>query len=276
MRRSAAVALLVLCALPLIALREAYRSGADVLRRLNIQEDVARDCIWSSFSGMYLSMPDPRALKAVAKGDRAAIVKEIASYARDYTQSDAFAKRYEEYRISRKPAPPEAPKSMDQQKKEQKENLAKSIKEAEDGMKSMSAENRATVQGVVDALKKQLASIDDPANPMFSKEMAEMTQQGYEMQKQQYQKQVEEWGKEFPATSREMLRAWLTKFLEVSADIDFNAQLKDGLGTTKMFVNPDYEAKSDQWKMCYRAGKETVQAGRAYAKSWLADLEKGQ
>ncbi len=276
MRRSAVVILLVLCAFPLIALREVYRTGSDVLRRLNIPDDVARECIWSSFSGKYLSIPDARSLKAIARGDRAAIVKEIGAYAHDYAATDDFAKRYNDYRISRKPAPPNPPKSMEEMKKEQKENLEKSIKEAEEGMKSMSEDNRATVQGVVDALKKQLASIDDPANPMFSKQMEDLSQQGYEMQKQQYQKQVEDWEKEFPPSPKEMIRSWLRKFLAVSQDIDFNANLKDGIGTTKMFVNPEYEAKSDQWKMCFRAGKETVQAGRAYATSWLAELEQGQ
>ncbi len=276
MRRSAILFLLVLLALPLVALREAYRTGADVLRRLNISDDVARDCIWSSFRGMYLSIPDPRTLKSVATGDRAGIVKEIAAYARDYTKTDDFAKKYAEYRLSMKPEPPQPPKSMDQQKKEQKESLDKSIKEAEENMKSLSDENRKTIQGVIDVLKQQRTALDDPANPMFSKQMEEMSQQGYEMQKEQYQKKVEQWEKDYPDSPKEMIRAWLRKFLEVSADVDFNARLKDGLGTSKMFVNPDYEAKPDQWKMCFRAGKPTVEAGRAFAKSWLAELDKGQ
>ncbi len=276
MKRLLSLALLLAFALVCVALREATLGGADVLRKLNIPEDVARDCIWSSFSGKYLSIPSPRTLKAVARGDRAAIVKEIAGYAREYTQTDDFAKKYAEYRESRKPTPPTPPKSMDDQRKEQKENLQKSIASTEEAMKSMTEENRATMKSVVDALKEQLKSLDDPSNPMFSKQMEEMSQQGYAAQMQEYQKQLDQWGKDYPETSKEMIRSWLVKFLEVSKDIDFGAQLKDGIGTSKVFVNPDYEAKSDQWKMCYRAGKETVEAGRTYAKAWLSDLEKGR
>ena len=276
MRRILVPALLLLCVVPLIALREAYVTGSDILRKLNIPDDVAHDCIWSSFSGMYLSIPDARALKAVAKGDRAAIVKDIAAYARAYTQTDEFARKYLEYRDTKKPEPPQPPKSMDSLKSEQKASLQKSIAQTEASMKSLDAKTQETMKGVIEVMKTQLKSIDDPANPMYSKDMEAMSQQGYEMQKQEYQKQLAAWEKDYPTSPTPLIRSWLRKFLEVSDGIDFNAQLKDGLGNTKMFVNPEYESKSDQWKMCYRAGKETVAAGRAAAEAWLKDLEKGQ
>ncbi len=40
------------------------------------------------------------------------------------------------------------------------------------------------------------------------------------------------------------------------------------------FADPNYEKKSLEWKYCYRAGKQPVETARAFATSWLADLEK--
>ena len=52
-------------------------------------------------------------------------------------------------------------------------------------------------------------------------------------------------------------------------DIDFNAKLN---GTT--FVSPDYEAKSSNGKLAFRAGRETTERARAFAQRWLAELKQ--
>jgi hypothetical protein len=78
----------------------------------------------------------------------------------------------------------------------------------------------------------------------------------------------EENEKRYPSDPSVLIKQRLTEFLEVSATVDFDAGLKNG-----MFVNPDYEKKSPQWKMCYRAGKEVVDAARSEAKTWLDELK---
>jgi hypothetical protein len=40
------------------------------------------------------------------------------------------------------------------------------------------------------------------------------------------------------------------------------------------FANEDYEGKPAEWKICFRAGKEATEAARAFARSWLTELEK--
>ena len=74
--------------------------------------------------------------------------------------------------------------------------------------------------------------------------------------------------KRFPADAKELIKQRLTEFLEVSATVDFDAQLNGS-----MFANPTYEAKSQQWKMCFRAGKAVVTAAREEAQTWLKELE---
>lgn len=74
--------------------------------------------------------------------------------------------------------------------------------------------------------------------------------------------------KRFPADANVLIKQRLKEFLDVSATVDFDARLNGS-----MFANPEYEAKSDQWKMCFRAGKAVVEAAREEAKAWLKELE---
>jgi hypothetical protein len=257
--------------LGLYAVRTLESAATDVLKTLNIPEPVAKECIWSSFRGMYLSYPNVTNLKKTARGDRAAIVRQIGEFAKAYSKSPEFKAKYLDYRTSEKPTPPEKPKSMEQNRKEQKENLDKAIRETEQNMKSLSPDVQKTMKEVLTGLREQRKSLDDPNNPMFSKQMDEMITQGYDMQVKDYNERVAKWEKDRPLPDA-MVRDWLEEFLKVSSDIDFNAKLIDGGGGRMVFANPQYEKKSPHWKMCYRAGKEAVEAGRAFASQWLKEL----
>lgn len=39
------------------------------------------------------------------------------------------------------------------------------------------------------------------------------------------------------------------------------------------FVKPEYERKSSEWKLAYRAGKASTEKARAFAAAWLAELK---
>lgn len=71
-----------------------------------------------------------------------------------------------------------------------------------------------------------------------------------------------------PSDPNELVRKRLQEFLKVSETVDFDAELQ---GTS--FAKPSYEAKSQQWKACFRAGKEVVAAAREEAQAWLKELE---
>jgi hypothetical protein len=76
--------------------------------------------------------------------------------------------------------------------------------------------------------------------------------------------------KKYPSDPNELVKKRLTDFLAVSAKVDFDAKLT----SDRMFVNPEYEKKSFEWKMCYRAGKEVVEAAREEAQKWLDELNE--
>jgi hypothetical protein len=276
MKRFLIPILIVTFGLSFYAFRIVEIGASNVLQKLGIPEEIAKDCIWSSFSGGYLSQPGGEKIKQTVPRERGGIVNEIGEYAKAYARSEEFKKKYLEYRENRKPEPPEAPKSMAQQRQEQKEQLQKSIRETEANMKSLPADQQDMMKSVVQTLKDQLKSLDDPNNPMFNPEMDKMLQQSYAAQMEEHKKNLAKWEKEYPLTPNEMIKRWLTEFLEVSKDIDFNAKLVPGDGGKKRFEKPEYERKSSNWKLCFRAGKETVEAGRVFAKQWQEELNRAK
>jgi len=75
--------------------------------------------------------------------------------------------------------------------------------------------------------------------------------------------------KKYPQDPTDMIRKRLNDFLAISATVDFDAELTGA----RTFVKPEYEKKSGEWKMCYRAGKSVVEAARVEARKWLDELE---
>jgi hypothetical protein len=65
------------------------------------------------------------------------------------------------------------------------------------------------------------------------------------------------------------LKKALQNFLAQTANIDFAAALTPN----KRFVNNAYEAKSNIWKACYRAGIQATQSARAFAQQWITELK---
>jgi hypothetical protein len=87
----------------------------------------------------------------------------------------------------------------------------------------------------------------------------------------EYDAAVAKWKQDYPDDPRPLVARRLREFLQLSADVDFNAKLKTAEGRT-LFENPAYQAKSSQWKMCFRAGREATGAARAAVQAWLTEL----
>jgi len=273
MKKATVLLLAMVCILSHYAFRT-YEASEEFLKKLGISEPMAKELIWSSFSGMYLSHPGGARLRKVPLSERGGLTVEIAKYAKEYTRTEDFKKKYLEYRENNKPTSPEKPKPMAEQMKEQKEQMEKSIKETEAAIASMPADQRAGMKEVVASLKEQLKSYDDPNNPMLNPEIDQMMKQSYDAEMAEYNNKLAQWEKKNPLTPNVMIKAWLTEFLEISKDVDFNAELVTVEDGKKLFAKTEYERKPDTWKMCFRAGKETVEAGRSYAIQWLDELKK--
>ncbi|HVO72988.1 MAG TPA: hypothetical protein VMT35_03130 [Ignavibacteriaceae bacterium] len=246
----------------------------DILKQIQFSDDQAKDMIWSNCSFGSFWYPNPRDLKNIASGERAGIVNSVGNYVKDFTKSEDFIKRYNEFRESRKPKEPEKPKTTDQMKNEQRESYKQAIANLKETKTKMPKDQQSMFDETIKTYEKQLKDLDDPNNPMFSKEMEGYMKQGYDQQMNEYNKEIAEWEKQYPANNPNLLiKEWIEKFLDASKDVDFNAKTIAKENNSTIFAKPEYESKSQLWKLCYRAGKETVNAGRSFAEQWLKELK---
>jgi hypothetical protein len=80
------------------------------------------------------------------------------------------------------------------------------------------------------------------------------------------------WKQAYPDDPKPVVARRLREFMQLSADVDFNATLVKTQDGPSTFENPAYQAKPSQWKMCFRAGREATTAARAAVQAWLTEL----
>lgn len=267
-------------AIPLIVLILGFTSGKiiddkmkSILQQLQMNEDDAQNMIWSNCAYSNFYIPNPKTLKALASGERGQVVESIAKYVKEYSSTPGFLNKYKELRESKKPDQPEKPKTMAEMKEEQKKNIEEGIKNMQETKSQMPADQQSTFDDAIKQYKEQLKEIDNPDNPMFSKDMENMYKQMYDQQTTDYNNKLAEWGKEYPENNpKPLIKVWLNKFLDETKDIDFMAQTAVDQNNREVFVKQEYEKKNYVWKLCYRAGKEATTAGRNFAQKWLNEL----
>ena len=88
----------------------------------------------------------------------------------------------------------------------------------------------------------------------------------------EYKKDIKRWEALYPATVNDLLKRKLKEFLQLTSDIDYGAKLEQR-GNKKVFSDPTLEMKDAFWKACFRSGKPTVMAARAFAQQWLLELK---
>ena len=250
----------------------AFRTTMDFLQTLGISNEEANDYVWYSFQNGYFSYPYSDDYQSLNSSARVALVKEIGAFAKAYTKTGDFKNRYSEYRISQKPAEPEKPQTSQEMRDQYKKDLRENIEELEKNMANSSGEVKTALEGALKTMKDQLVQLDDPDNPMFGKEVENARQQYYEGQVQQYQEELNQWKTDYPEDPVKLVKDRLAYFLKVSSRVDFSAKITKNQYGTYVFDNPDYESKSSEWKMIYRAGKESTDAARQYAQQWLNEL----
>jgi hypothetical protein len=245
-----------------------------LLKTLKLSEEDAKQTIFSDISSPSFYFPGMKELKSIALTDRASQVEVIGKYVKEFTGTDDFKKRYNGYRESRKPSPPEKPKTVEEMKNEDRENLKNSIADMKTTRASMPEDQRAMFDENIKILEEQLKSIDNPDNQMYSPEMDTYMQQGYQQQLEQHKKEIAEWEAKYPANNPNgMIKNSLKEFLDNSKDVDFNAKTATDEKGRTLFVKQDYERKDYLWKLCFRAGKETTESARKFAQNWLGELK---
>jgi hypothetical protein len=210
--------------------------------------------------------PAAQKFKAATVQQRVVIVRNVMTWAKSLTATSAFASAYATARDHMKPVPPSDNAGLDDQMKKQLAELDKS--EAE--MKKQFAGQPEMLKQMLDSLamaRKQMMELS--RNPNARKVVDTQNAQG----QKDYEARLARFDAEHPADVKAAIAGRLHHFLDACGDVDFSAQLKT-VGSKKIFAAERYEQKPSEWKACYRAGKEPVDAARALAQEWLKEMGK--
>jgi hypothetical protein len=242
---------------------------ADIWQQLGITKEKGTDNIKESFLSGWFHYYGVRNIKSVVTGDKAAIAKDLALYAKQFVSSESFKKEYELQRKNAKPTEPvNNVRAKEEIRKEKITETEKSIKEIEEAMKK--PEMAKLFAPALDMLKKSLKDYQDPKSEMIEL-FYQSEKMGAEQNTKSYQDNLKRWETEYPADYRQLVKVRLQKFIDLAKTVNFSAELKDVNGKKK-FVNPAYEGKPYDWKQIYRAGKEVIEPTVSFAEQWIKEL----
>ncbi|HEX8620283.1 MAG TPA: hypothetical protein VF911_22070 [Thermoanaerobaculia bacterium] len=253
------------------ALAATTLAGAnDILQQLDVAKSDASTELVSSLVNANVDYYRVRnAFKAATPAARAAMTEQVLVWAKAYVASPQFAKDYAAYREQAKPEAEEANGSVDDELAQQRAEQKAALEEMKKSIAQMPAEYRAQAE---EAYKAAVAAMKETDTA----EMRNLQRQGIAAERSGKANEAKEdlarWEKEYPANPRVLVKQRLTQFLAETANVDYGAQLVNK--NSKMrFANAAYESKSSNWKLAYRAGKETTEKARAFAQSWLTELK---
>jgi len=248
------------------------QTGSEIPAKLGLNLNTAKEAVLDSLtSGSVYNDAAMRVFKALAPSARAAIVRGGLAAIKEYVGTAEFKAAYAKYREDEKPKLPDARPSADEAWKKQKADFEKQIAEMKKNLAGFDVETRKTMEAAIKQMQAQMETMEkDTATRDLMRQMVEA--QRIE-DKNQYAEQVKVWEENYPADLRILIQKRIREFLETSADVDFAAKLIAS-GSKMRFANEDDEGKPAEWKICFRAGKEATEAARAFARSWLAELEK--
>lgn len=246
--------------------------AADLWGKLGISEAQGKTASVEALAGgsvpFYMVA---KAVKAAPPAARAALVVEALTWVKSFVGSAEFKAAYAARRKERRPEAPASKGTPDQRVKAQQDEQRKSLEEARKNLASLPPELRKEMEAALKQMEETIKKTEaDPEMQALAKKMAVA---GDQDEQAQYKTRVAEWEKDYPADSTALVASRLKQFIDTCGDVDFAAKLtaRDG----KMhFAEQRYQEKSSEWKLCFRAGRETTEAARGFARSWLAELAK--
>lgn len=225
------------------------RINADVLSVLGFSKSLADEHILSSVTlgSAYFARPlNIAQFASKSGGEKTKVANELCIYIKSYVYSQEFKDKYEAYRQSKKP--------IVRQLSEDEKAAARDLIAQMEEMFSPEMLDMLPPEGKANALQ----SIEDEKRRLNG----EMTRS-----------QLADWEREAPLDPYKNIKNGLQTFLDETRDVDYDAATQLNTFNMKIFENPEYENKPYNWKACYRAGREVSEAGRNFAKEWLAELK---
>ncbi|HVU96748.1 MAG TPA: hypothetical protein VHE34_16075 [Puia sp.] len=266
----AAAALLYACCV-LVSFVVAPRLAEGIWKQLGITQQDGSDKIKFSFLDGYLHSEGVRNARNIARGDRAAATADLLAYTRQYLSGPAFKAAYDKLRKDAKPLEPvDRTRSKDQLRQDKTEDTKRLIANTESALKTSTGEMKKTMEKILQDHKKNLAAYQDPNNA----EIAALYQAQVNTRRQdleRFAKATQNWQKQYPEDCRLFIKGRIQQYLTLAATVDFSATTHEKNGK-QVFDKQDYQYKSNDWKMIYRAGKEVYDVTKPFAEKWLQEL----
>jgi hypothetical protein len=245
-------------------------AAQDHLATLGITEGRAKEAIFDSFMSNAVSIAGkPAAFLAMAPAARVALVNFALTTARTFAESDEFKRRYADHREANGPDPLPEEQTADAILAKQRAGFENQVTEMRKLFDQITPEQRATLEQGWKEMRDQLTEMEKGEK---RKEIQGLLNDQRAEQVRQRDEQMKDFEKTYPADARVLIAMRLRRFLDVTKDVDYAAQLVDK-NKRKVFANEALEAKPAEWKMAFRAGKPATDAARAFAQKWLADLQ---
>jgi hypothetical protein len=243
--------------------------AADVLTQLGITAAAAKEAVSSVInSGLMNPGLSSKAFKLLPPAARADAATAGVTWLKAYTSTPEFKQQYTKIRNNRKP---QAPVFNGTPEDELKKAADEQAKQSEDSMKALASLPADQRKQIEDAMKQAQAMAAKMNTPEMRQLQLNSIKASREQETKDYEKALAGWQRDFPENPNGAIARRLREFLDVSATVDFNAKLIPQ-GSVMLFENSAYQNKPEQWKLCFRAGKEATAAARTAAQAWLKEI----
>ena len=244
-------------------------AAADVLSQIGITAAAAKEAVGTIINRGVVNPGLPsKAFKLLPPASRADAATAGVAWLKAYVATSEFKQQYAKIRANRKPEAPAFEGTPEDELKKANAEQAQQTEESKKAIASLPPEQRKQIEEAMKQAQEMVAKLDTPE---MRKMRLDAIKAKRDQETKEYQKSLAEWQRDFPENPNGAIARRLREFLAASADIDFNAKLKPVDGRM-LFENSAYQNKGEQWKLCFRAGKDATTAARAAVQAWLKEL----
>jgi hypothetical protein len=244
-------------------------AGADVLTQLGLTLDAVKEAVGSIITAGVSNPGLPaQAFKLMPPAARAQAAIAGVAWLKTYAASADFQRQYLQVRKRHKPDAPTYELTPEQELKKTDDDQKQQFEESKQAIAGLPPEQRKVMEDALKNAADLAAKTNTPEQRTIRLDAIRLERAE---RAKEYDAALAKWKQDYPDDPRPVIVRRLREFMQLSADVDFNATLKTRDGRS-VFENPAYQAKSSQWKMCFRAGREATAAARAAVQAWLTEL----
>jgi len=268
--RLTAAAVLVLLSCSLFSFIVAPRLAEGIWQQLGITQQDGADKIKKSFLDGYLHYEGLKAAKNI--GNRGQASADLLAYTKQYLSSPVFKAAYDKMRKDSRPTEPvDYSRPKEQIRQDKIAETKKSLAITENTINTASADMKKVMQPILDMHKKNLADYQNPNSQTIEMEyQSQLDRRKRELE--DYKKYSAQWQEEYPEDCRLFVKRRIQKYLSLATTVDFTATTHEKNGR-QIFDKQEFQYKSNDWKMIYRAGKEVYNVAKPFTEKWIQELQ---